>query len=92
MPALLPVTGPDEPVVVATVAEAASRLGAAPDDLSWLPYAGGGAVVMRQSTQMDDEAELNTRAAFLLERTLGGRIAVRGDVLVFPDGLPWTSD
>jgi len=89
MAALLPVTGPDQPVVADTKEQAAQLLDVSAAGLSWLPYAGGGVVVMRREEQLDDGA-VNTRASFLLERGLGKTgLGVRGPVLVFPAGADW---
>ncbi len=70
----------------------ASKLEVAAADLSWLPYAGAGILYMSRSAQLDDDAELNSNAMMVMKKMGHGvfaRMAIRGPVVVFPEGVPW---
>jgi len=75
-----------------TLAEVAELLGTTEEDISVLRYGRASTAVMLMSftQQLDRERGPNKSATLVLQRFAGKPVTVRGDVVCFPAGAPFS--
>lgn len=72
----------------ANMSEVASLVGCDPTDMTVLRYGEKAVMFLSKSIQTERSAPVNKSATIAVDRLNGIPVAIRGDVVVFPNGIP----
>ncbi len=72
----------------ANMSEVASLVGCDPTDITVLRYGKRAVMFLSKSLQIERSAPVNKSATIAVDRLNGIPVVVRGDVVVFPNGIP----